>query len=171
MDWRLDGHRRSDRVGEPYLFSVAAWERPTNDLHWRVDAATVEAAVAAAVERYEVVEIACDPHEWRAQLQAWSERGSPVSEWPTNSLPRMVPAWKEFYAAVLEKRITHDGDPAVARHVANAVLKVDKWGAHRPRNTPARRKIDRLIAAIIARDLAVALAGEPPAAVPEFFAL
>jgi len=155
----------------PYLFQVAAWERPANDPHWRVDSGAVDAAMAAAVDRYDVREIACDPHEWRAQLQSWEERGWPVVEWP-NVLARTVPAWKEFYAAVMEHRLSHDGDPAMARHVGNAVLKVDQRGARPTKEHGASgRKIDRLVAGMIAHDAARRLSTEPAAAVPEFFTL
>lgn len=150
---------------EPHIFTVAAWERPIGDIHWRVDAATVEAAMADAVKRYDVIEIACDPSQWRAQLQAWSELGWPVTEWPF-SLSRIVPAWKEFYSAVLEKRLTHDGDPGLARHVANLVLKVDRQGARPTKEfAGSGRKIDRFTAALIAWDRAVARATDKPSEV------
>jgi phage terminase large subunit-like protein len=150
-----------------HLFEVAGWERPIGDLHWRVDAETVEAAVDDAFARLNVVELACDPFEWRAQIQAWERKGRNVLEWPTNSLERMVPAWKEFYAAVLERRLSHDGSPALARHVANAVLKIDPRGARPTKeNRSSERKIDRLIAALIARDRAAYHATTPPAKGP-----
>jgi phage terminase large subunit-like protein len=67
----------------------------------------------------------------------------------------MVPAWKEFYAAVMERRVTHDGDPGLARHVANAVLRVDQRGARPTKEfSGSARKIDRLIAALMAFDVA-----------------
>ncbi|HUW17424.1 MAG TPA: terminase large subunit [Actinomycetes bacterium] len=154
---------------EPHLFSVAAWERDPTDIHWRVDAGTVGLAMAEAVERYDVVEIACDPYEWREQISLWQERGWPVTEWP-NTLARTVPTWKEFYSAVMEKRLSHDADPGLARHVANAVLKVDHRGARPTKeHGSSGRKIDRLIAGMIAFDRA--RTQREPDAVPEFFAL
>lgn len=154
---------------EPYLFSVAAWERPPDDMHWRVDSGAVELAMAQALETYQVTAIACDPAQWRAQIAAWEERGWPIVEWP-NILLRTVPAWKEFYGAVMERRLTHDGDPGLARHVANAVLKIDQRGA-RPTKEYAGsgRKIDRLIAAMMAFD--VARQRQPEIGVPEGFVL
>lgn len=138
----------------PHIFAVAAWEREPTDVHWRVDAATVEQAMAEAVARYDVVEIVCDPALWREQIAAWQERGWPVVEFP-NVLPRIVPAWKEFYAAVMERRLSHDGDPGLARHVDNAVLKVDARGARPTKeHGSSGRKIDRLIAALMAFDRA-----------------
>jgi phage terminase large subunit-like protein len=147
-----------------HLFEIAAWERPPDDLHWQVEADEVDAAVAVMFGRYTVLELAGDPHEWRAQLQAWERRFGVrrITEWPTNSLERMVPAWKEFYAAVMEKRLTHDGSPGLARHVANAVLKIDARGARPTKETKSSgRKIDRLIAALIARDRAAFYADRP----------
>lgn len=149
-----------------HLFEVAAWERPPEDLHWRVEADEVDAAMVAGFKAYNVVELACDPHEWRDQIQRWEKQFGyrRVEEWPTNSLERMVPAWKEFYAAVMEHRLTHDGSPGMARHVANAVLKVDQRGARPTKETRSSgRKIDRLIAALIARDRAAFHAANPPA--------
>jgi len=140
-----------------HVFEVAGWERPADDLHWRVEADDVDAAVEQAFRRYNVLELACDPHEWREQIQRWERRFGQhrLTEWPTNSLERIVPAWKEFYAAVMEHRLTHDGSPALSRHVGNAVLKIDQRGARPTKETKSSgRKIDRLIAALIARDRA-----------------
>lgn len=153
---------------EPHLFSVAAWERPPDDAHWRVDSGEVELAMEKAIAAYDVQALVCDPAQWRAQLATWDERGWPVVEWP-NVLARTVPAWKEFYTAVMERRLTHDGDPALARHVANAVLKVDQRGARPTKEfTGSGRKIDRLIAAMMAFDVA---RRQETYAVPEGFVL
>jgi phage terminase large subunit-like protein len=150
-------------VADRHLFEVAAWERPPDDVHWRVEFDEVEAALEEAMRSYHVVELACDPHEWRAQLQVWQARRWPVVEWPTNSLERMIPAWKEFYAAVMERRLSHDGSPGLARHVENAVLKIDQRGARPTKEYgTSGRKIDRLIAAIIAHDRAAFHARQPP---------
>ena len=149
-------------VKDFHLFEIAGWERPPDDQHWRVDAETVDLAVEKAFSDYNVLELACDPHEWRAQIQAWQAKRWPVTEWPTNSLDRMVPAWKEFYAAVVEKTLTHDGSPGLARHVDNAVLKIDQRGARPTKEfRTSGRKIDRLIAATIARDRAAFHAHTP----------
>lgn len=151
--------------GGLHVFEIDSWERPIGDLHWRVDAATVDAAVEAAFDRYNVVELAVDPHEWREQIQRWARKYGVrrVTEWPTNSLDRIVPAWKEFYTTVVERRMTHDGSPGLARHVGNAVLKIDQRGARPTKEYgTSGRKIDRLMAALIARDRAAAHAGRPP---------
>lgn len=147
-----------------HIFEIAAWERPADDQHWRVEAEDVDAAVDEMFRTRNVLELGGDPHEWRAQLQAWGRKYGQrrITEWPTNSLERMVPAWKEFYAAVMERRLTHDGSPGLARHVGNAVLKIDARGARPTKETKSSgRKIDRLIAALIARDRAAFHANRP----------
>lgn len=145
-----------------HLFEIACWERPADDEHWRVESEAVDAAVELAFATHKALEMACDPHEWRDRIQAWQAKRFPVIEWPTNSLERMIPAWKEFYAAVMEGRLSHDGSPGLARHVANAVLRVDQRGARPTKEyRSSGRKIDRLIAAVIARDRAVFHATTP----------
>jgi phage terminase large subunit-like protein len=141
-------------VKDQHLFVVEAWERPPGANDWRVDQATVDARVRAFCRDHNVVELACDPYEWRGQIQAWRrDLKATVLEWPTATLARIVPAWKEFYSAVLERRLTHDGDERLQRHVDHAGLKIDRNGA-RPDKEHAGAKIDLLIASLIAWDRA-----------------
>lgn len=152
-------------VSDQHLFEIDAWERPPDDQHWRVEEEDVDAAVDRAFKNYRVIELACDPHEWRAQIQRWERKYGVgrVQEWPMNSLDRVIPAWKELYAAVMEKRMTHDGTPGLARHVENTVLKVDQRGARPTKEYKSSgRKIDRLMAGLIARDRAAFHANQPP---------
>ena len=70
---------------------------------------------------------------------------------------RMVPASQAIYEHVVEKRIAHDGDPALRRHVRNAVA----------RQTPRGWRLDKLKAkkkmdAVIAMAMAVFMAQTPP---------
>ncbi|WP_205850401.1 terminase TerL endonuclease subunit [Mycolicibacterium sp. CR10] len=67
----------------------------------------------------------------------------------------MAPACTGFYAAVMDARITHDGDPRLARHVANCVVKTSPQGDYvtkADKDSPA--KIDLAIAAILAHSRA-----------------
>jgi phage terminase large subunit-like protein len=72
----------------------------------------------------------------------------------------MDPACSRFYSAVKTGDIAHDGNPVLARHLANAVLKETKDGAYITkdgRNSP--RKIDVGLAAVIAYDRLAAYEG------------
>lgn len=141
---------------EPHLFVVETWNNP-GDPRWRVPRGQVDAAVARAFDRWDVAELAADPWGWRSELEAWAERHGPdrVLEWNTAYVKRMGPATDRMYAAVVERQVTHDGDPVLAAHVAHAVAKSTTVGdviTKDQRNSP--RKIDAAVAAIVALDRA-----------------
>jgi phage terminase large subunit-like protein len=73
----------------------------------------------------------------------------------------MGPATSRFYAAVVDRLLTHDGSSGLARHVGNAVLREDARGARlakERRDSP--RRIDAAVAAVMAHDRAAVLAGD-----------
>jgi phage terminase large subunit-like protein len=118
-----------------------------------VPRADVADAVALAFERYEVLELAADPPYWQRELEEWARRYGAlrVVEFPTNRRERMAPASTMFYSAVMEGALTHDGDPRLARHVANCVVKQTPQGdviTKLDKDSPA--KIDLAIAAVLA---------------------
>lgn len=78
----------------------------------------------------------------------YGDRGLVIA-WPTNSLARMVPACQDFYTSVMERSITHDGDPRLAQHVGNAVLKEDRHGPRIVKEAKGSpRKIDLAVCAV-----------------------
>jgi phage terminase large subunit-like protein len=83
-----------------------------------------------------------------------------VGEYP-QSPARMGPATSRFYAAVVDRLLSHDGSSALARHVANAILKQDSRGARLAKeHKDSRRRIDAAVAAVMAHDRAAVLAGD-----------
>jgi phage terminase large subunit-like protein len=61
----------------------------------------------------------------------------------------MVPACQDFYTAVMEKTISHDGDERLASHIANAVLKEDRHGPRIVKEARgSSRKIDLAVCAV-----------------------
>lgn len=144
-------------IEDPHLFVVDVWEQPEEDPMWRAPISDVIAAIKEACRTFDVLEVSCDPYRWQAVMAELEDEGLPVSVYPTTSVPRIVPAWSKFYDAVMEKDLTHDGDKRLARHVANLMLKSDRFGPRptRDRNTP-RTFIDLAIAGVIAYDRATA---------------
>jgi phage terminase large subunit-like protein len=64
----------------------------------------------------------------------------------------------------------HDGNPALARHLDNCVLKVDAKGARVTKeHGNSRRKIDNAIAFIIAFDRATQGKLEEEELIPQFY--
>lgn len=155
----------------PHIFLIRAWEKqPTDTDDWRVDALEVENEIIEACGKYNVKEIACDPFRWQRTMQVLQDAGLPIVEWPSTSAARMVPACAKFYDAVAEKKLTHDGNPLLTRHINNAVVKIDRLGPRivkEHRGSP--RKIDAAVASIIAFDRAT-VSRDAPMPIPEFFA-
>lgn len=152
----LDGAWNGDCTGivgctlsHHHLFQAGLWEGPPDDIHWRVPILEVEAAVPELYKKFGAVELACDPFRWQRSMAVWEEAGLNVVEFPTNSIPRIVPAWKQFYEAVMDQLVTHDGAPALARHIENMQLKIDDKGA-RPvkEHKMSKRHIDLGICAV-----------------------
>jgi phage terminase large subunit-like protein len=163
----FDGSYSGDSTGlvgctlDGHLFVVDAWERPRDDPMWRVPIAEVSVALRAACRRYRVLEIACDPYRWAREIQELGDDGFPAVEFPQTP-PRMVPACAAFYDAVMDGKLTHDGDPRLIRHVANSVVKRDRFGPRIVKDSKdSPRKIDLSVCAVMAYARAVSHRDEP----------
>ena len=133
-----------------HVETLGVWEAPPNDPDWRTPAAEVEDAIRAACRRFVVREVAADPWRFEQSLLRLMEEGLPIVEFPTNSVARMVPATQAFYDVCRDEGLTHDGNPVLARHVANAVLREDARGARITKeHKSSRRHIDAAVAAVI----------------------
>lgn len=144
-------------VGEtPHVDVAAAWERPVGASEsWRVPILEVEDKIREACRRWNVLEIVCDPARWARSYAVLADEGLPIIEYP-QSPERMVPATQRFYEAVVNRQLTQSGDPRLARHVANCVVKVSQRGSRIAKETKSSsRKIDLAIAAVIAHDQAL----------------
>ena len=156
--------------GDPVkVFLVKAWEK---DLEhdpddWRVDISEVEQTVMDFCQKHTVREIACDPFRWQRSMEVLENRGLPVVSFP-QSPQRMIKACARFYDAVAEKKLIHDGDPLLARHIGNTAVKLTPAGPHIKKENPnSPRKIDAAVAAILAHDRASGKIEEQ--VIPEFF--
>lgn len=144
---------------EPQVFMIKAWEKDTSihDDTWRVDILEVENTIRDFVrDNPRVKEIVCDPYRWQRSMEVLAEEGYPIVEYPSTNARRMVPACAKFFDAVVDKRLKHDGNPLLARHLSNAVVKVDNLGPRIVKeNRNSARRIDAAVAAVIAVDRAL----------------
>lgn len=142
---------------DSHLFVIALWQAPEDNERWRVPRGEVTAMVAAAFERWNVVELAADPWGWRSELEEWAAAHGEqnVVQWNTAHAGRMAPATDRLYAAVMDRTVTHDGDADLATHIGNAVPKQTTMGdlIHKDKRS-STRKIDAAVAAIVAHDRA-----------------
>lgn len=150
---------------ELHVFVVGCWENPGR-AGWRVPRARVVETVQESFDRWNVQAMHCDPPYWGAEIADWSGRWpGRVLEFPTYSRARMAPACTTFFTAIMERALSHDGDPRLARHISNCVVKTSPLGDYvtkADKDSPA--KIDLAVAAIIAYQAAAG--GRRPARKP-----
>jgi phage terminase large subunit-like protein len=135
----------------PHLFVLGLWEGHGQP-GWSVPREEVHAALVAAADRFDLVELVADPPYWRAELEAWSRLWpGRVLEFPTNRWGRMAPAVDRFMQTVMTCGLSHDGDERLSAHIANAVVKtvpggevITKPDKHSP------HKVDAAIASVLA---------------------
>jgi phage terminase large subunit-like protein len=136
----------------PHLDVVRLWEGAPGE---QVPIIDVEDALREACKRWRVQTIVADPFRWARSLQLLADDGLPVEEFP-QSPQRMTPATQRFGEAVFNRALTHSGDPDLARHVGNAVVRNDSRG-HRivKEHKDSTRRIDLAVAAVMAHARAV----------------
>lgn len=137
----------------PHLFVLGVWERPQHARDWVVPRHEVDMRVREVLELYDVVELACDPPGWHREIEEWAEDfGSPpVLLMESNKRGVMGEMCSRAYTAIVNKKLTHDGNERLAAHVTNARVKETADGAYitkEDRHSP--RKIDLAVAAVLA---------------------
>jgi len=163
----LDGSWSGDTTGlvacsfEPRRAEVIGhWKPPAMDTgSWRVPIADVEQAIRLAAVRFEnLEEIVCDPARWSRSIQALSDEGLPIVEYP-QSRQRMIPATLAFFEAVLDGELEwcdNDLGKALEVHVGMAEVKETEDGAviRKPSFAPASSNTDLAVCAVMAHDRA-----------------
>lgn len=177
----FDGAVRNDstavvasRVHDGHLELLGCWQKPEGAAGdgWQVDREEVDAVVAKAMKRFEVVGFYADPAHWQDYLDKWSNEWSsrmqvhatakrPL-EWWTNRPTAIVAALERFHEAVLEQRISftpaadragREAELAVtfSRHVLNARRREHRLGLTIGKESPnSPKKIDAAMAAVLA---------------------
>lgn len=157
------------RVSDGYVFTIGVWEPdPAHTTESVVPVAEVDAAVARMFDRWKVLAFFADVKEWEGFVKVtWPERyGDDLLVWAVSEGREPQPiAWdmrshtQEFTLAcelteteIKERRFTHDGDSRVARHVANARRRPNRWGVSIGKESPdSPLKIDAAVCVIGAR--------------------
>jgi phage terminase large subunit-like protein len=122
---------------------------------WTVDRAHVDHVVREAMAAFDVAELCFDPPGWHAEADRWADAfGETVVAFPTATRSRMAATCSRFYSAVIGGQVGHDGDPRLARHLANCVLRDTAQGVYITKDANSPRKIDAAIAAVVAHEWA-----------------
>lgn len=146
---------------DPHLFVVGVWERPVGPdaVGWKVPRDEVDDRVAWAMEHFDVRELRADPPHWRKEIETWADLYSDdvvISEFRTYIRRFMGEACARLKSDVIHGRVTHDGNLALARHIANAITKPFGEFSYITKETKhSKRKIDLATASVIAHSGAV----------------
>ena len=147
-----DGFTFTPRYGpdsRPTIWNPAEW-------NGQIPRSEVHAAVDELFTRYRVERFYADPNDWFSEIGDWSllYGDNHVFEWPTNRIKAMYAEIKRFEIDLSTRRITHDGCPITAIHMANA-RKAAKAAQQYVLIKPAdHQKIDAVMARILAHTAA-----------------
>lgn len=156
-------------VSDGHVFTVDVWEPdPRHDTDSTVPVADVDRVVQAAFDRWDVVGFFGDVQEWesfvkidwpnrfkdRLELQAVPGGKSPEPiAWDMRSHTFDFTQAAELVEAEINDGVfTHDGDSRLARHVANARRRPNRYGVSIGKESPASpKKIDAAVCMVGAR--------------------
>lgn len=101
---------------------LAWWENTDGDEDWEVTDEQVDGAMEEACERWHVFLAYCDPPRFEANIARWAGLygDKKVAEWYTNRPRQIGQAMRAYRAAQKTGALSHDGNTAQARHIANA---------------------------------------------------
>jgi hypothetical protein len=167
------------RISDGHLFTWDVWEPPDGPdaEEWEVPRRELDASVARAFDRLDVVAFYAEPGPLLSYVDQWGEKYGArvcVRSNPKNAvrfdmrstqdaagapgkdraavLRRFTEECEATHAAVLASDLTHDGDPRLRRHALNARRRPNNYGVGIGKESRhSRRKIDAAVTAIIAR--------------------
>jgi hypothetical protein len=124
----------------------------------RIPRAHVHTAIEQLFADHHVLRFYCDPPDWKTEIESWALQygEKKVLEWATYRVQPMHEALKRFVTDLQQGRITHDGCPITALHMANA-RKEPKPGLRYLLGKPHgayHQKIDAAMASVLAHEAA-----------------
>jgi hypothetical protein len=164
----FDGSKSNDwtalvacRVDDGMLFLIKVWD--PNKYGGEVPREDVDATVRSAFERYEVVAFRADVKEFEAYVDQWSrdfKKKLKVNASPNNPVAFDMRGQQKRFAfdcerledAVIEREVSHDGNPVLRQHVLNAKRHPTNYDAIaiRKATKDSSKKIDSAVCAVLA---------------------
>jgi phage terminase large subunit-like protein len=140
--------RRAERDGVPYpLWAEEGLITPTPGNV--VDFGEVETHIREQCARFNVQEIAFDPHLGRVMMQNLIEDGFPAVEMRQGWIT-MAPAVKELERAIVGRKFRHGGHPILRWHFSNIAVETDKAGNVSFHKGKSKDRIDGAVATAMA---------------------
>lgn len=125
----FDGSKFHDATGlvgthleTGFQWVIGLWECPYGATDWKVPVDEVDSLVKSTFRDYTVLRMYADPPYWQEMVAKWiGEFGEErVLEWWTNRRKPMSYALEAFDTSIKEGHLSHDGHPALERHIGNA---------------------------------------------------
>lgn len=132
----VDGARWDDAVAivathlaSGFQWPLGIWERPDNaGDDYEHPAEEIDGVMIDAFERFDVWRAFIDPQKIEHLVDRWAGRWNRTSsrekvrivEWFTNRPKAIAMALRAYNSAIIGGDLSHDGDPAFSRHIANA---------------------------------------------------
>lgn len=154
------------RVRDQVAFVLVLEEKPDGPLgdHWEVNREKVDSGVHDAFRLYTVLGFYADVALWESYISEWAglygegltikAEGRNAISWDMRqSLQRVTRAHERLMRTILDKKLGHDGDLALKRHVLNARRRTNNYGVSfgkESRESP--RKVDLYAALMLAHE-------------------
>lgn len=122
----------------------------------RIPKAQVSEAVLDLFGRFEVARMYCDPPYWGTEIEEWDAQigDDRVVKWPTYRPVPMHSATERFVSDLRSGRVSHDGCPITAQHMANARMEARRDGRYMLSKPDAARKIDGAVTTVLVHEAA-----------------
>lgn len=169
----FDGGLRDDstalvavRVSDMCAFVLGLWEKPDGPQgqDWEVPRAQVDSAVHEAFSAFEVQGFYADVALWESYISEWSELygeglavkapGKDAIGWDMRtSLKASTLANERLMRSIFDRKLAHDGDRKLRRHVLNARRRTNNYGVSfgkESRESP--KKVDAYAALLLAHE-------------------
>jgi phage terminase large subunit-like protein len=145
------------------LIFTPRWGPDRLPTHWDpaewnglVPRSQVTVAVDELFERFDVRRMYCDPPRWETDVESWrlAHGETVVQDWPTYRASPMFASLIRFVADLAAGRVSHDGCPLTAAHMANA-RKIARGGDKYLLGKPSEnQKIDAAMGVVLAHEAA-----------------
>lgn len=154
------------RMSDMTAFPLGLWEKPDGPMgeHWEVSREQVDSAVHDAFRTFSVQAFYADVALWESYISEWethyaeglavkaTER-SAIGWDMRQSQQRVTRAHERFMASIFDKKLRHNADPALKRHVLNARRRTNNYGiSFGKESKDSPRKVDLYAALMLAHE-------------------
>lgn len=168
---------RAQKQDDLFILRDKGWQNPYPAGHpardaWSVNTEEVRKHIRDLKDQYPKAQakvdrrimpgpaVGYDPWHFSESAEDLKDDGINMVEFPQNA-SRMGPATELFLELVKQRRIRHDGNPVLRRHILSAVAKWTRRGWVIDKPAGSSKPIDRAVAAIIAVSMASQEAPKP----------